>query len=100
MAEVPFCSQVLVANLMKKSLWAMPFPAVIHLDLLVLGLNRMVPLLECHHNTIGLALMAHRLVDGIALETETPVNENEGAFHKNGMRVTEVSVVPETIFWF
>jgi len=85
MAEVPFCSQVLVANLMKKNLWAMLFPAVIHLDLLVLGLNRMVLL---GHHTIDQALMGHQ-VDGIAMGTETV---SEGAFHKNGMQMKEVSV--------
>jgi hypothetical protein len=85
MAEVLFYSQVLAANPTKKSLLAMPFPAVIHLGLLVLGLNRMVLL---GHHTIGLALMGPQ-VDGIVMESEIV---NEGAFLKNGMRTKEVCV--------
>jgi hypothetical protein len=90
MAEVPFYSQVLVANHMKKNLWAMLFPAVIHLDLLVLGLSQMVLL---DHHTIGLARMGHK-VDGIETETETV---NEFAFHKNGMRMKEDQGGRETL---
>jgi hypothetical protein len=41
-----------------------------------------------------LVLMGHQ-VDGIAMET---VIVNEGAFHKNGMRMKEVSV--PAFFWF